>query len=200
MWVNRSGIYYFQSRFPVTIGYIPSRIKPPFSDIIFLKQIHSAKIINIDTQKDRIGDGLFTTRSGIVLAIKVADCLPIYFFDFQIKMVGILHAGWRGTLKGISTELNRLLDSYYYVFGPAIGPCCYEIGPELARRFESKFTAAIINHNNRYFLDLKAANRLQLKGKELGDLKLCTHCTRDLSSFRRDKDKARRDVAFIRRD
>jgi YfiH family protein len=93
------------------------------------------------------GDGLITNTPGVLLAIKVADCLPVIVADRKRRAVGIFHAGWRGTVqriveKGIG-EMRRQLGcdpaNLVAVIGPGIGACCYEIGEEVETEFDTQF-------------------------------------------------------------
>jgi purine-nucleoside/S-methyl-5'-thioadenosine phosphorylase / adenosine deaminase len=93
------------------------------------------------------GDGLITTAPGVLLAVKVADCLPVIVADRKRRAVGIFHAGWRGTVqriveKGIG-EMRRQLGcdpaNLVAAIGPGIGACCYEIGEEVEHEFDSQF-------------------------------------------------------------
>ena len=93
------------------------------------------------------GDGLITNTPGVLLAVKVADCLPVIVADRKRRAVGIFHAGWRGTVqriveKGIG-EMRRQLGcnpaNLVAVIGPGIGACCYEIGEEVENEFDSQF-------------------------------------------------------------
>lgn len=85
-------------------------------------------------------DGLLTDVPGLPLAVLTADCVPVFLFAPQPGVVGLLHAGWRGTLRGILDATLAVLGATWRVgaaqvhlaFGPAIGPCCYEIGPDVA--------------------------------------------------------------------
>ena len=198
MWKTKSGFFLFESEFPIEIGYILHSAGNPYKEIVFLKQIHSNIVVDIDHEERKIGDGLYTKSPGIPLGIRVADCLPIYFFDAEVTTIGILHAGWQGTLNRIGARINQMFEEYYYIFGPAIGRDCYEIGPNLALRFKDDFGHEVIKlSGDRYYLDLKKANEKILEGKKLGDLEICTHCDLRFSSFRRDGNQAGRDIAFI---
>jgi YfiH family protein len=96
---------------------------------------------------DAGGDGLITNAAGVLLAVKVADCLPVIVADRRRRAVGIFHAGWRGTAqriveKGIG-EMRRQLGcdpaDLVAAIGPGIGACCYEIGEEVENEFDSQF-------------------------------------------------------------
>jgi polyphenol oxidase len=91
-------------------------------------------------------DGLVTDRAGPVLGAFAADCMPIVFADPDAKVAGACHAGWRGTVDGVAEnvvarmiELGALPSRIRVAIGPSIGPCCFEVGPEVVAQFETKF-------------------------------------------------------------
>jgi YfiH family protein len=117
--------------------------------LITLRQIHSDIIRCIDSipEEPLTGDGLITATPGLLLAIQTADCLPVILVDAKRHVVGVFHAGWRGTVKRI---VEKGIGEMYRCFGSrprdlkaAIGPgiqgCCYEVGEEVRIRFESQF-------------------------------------------------------------
>jgi polyphenol oxidase len=119
-------------------------------------QIHSGIIHAVtrdfaaDTKSVRSGDGLITNLPGVVIAVKIADCLPVIAVDRKRRVVGVFHAGWRGTVqriveKGIG-EMRRHFESdprdIVAVVGAGIGKCCYEIGEEVESEFNSQFAYA----------------------------------------------------------
>lgn len=128
--------------------------------MVLLNQVHSATIHRVygargpewaRLRKNKVvesgGDGLITNTAGVLLAMKVADCLPVIVADHKRKAVGIFHAGWRGTVgriveKGIG-EMRRQFGSdpedLLAVIGPGIGSCCFEIGEEVENEFDSQF-------------------------------------------------------------
>ncbi len=196
-----------------TLNEHPSNFKHLGIDRIYtLYQIHSDIIwyVNKDFPLENlmIGDGLYTDQINTFLGVKVADCLPIYFFCPNKKIVGIVHSGWKGTLKEIGTKMVKILlttfnlkpSQIYSVFGPAIGVCCYEIKQDVVQLFEhfcneKKIPKVIIRRDKKYYLDLKHANRILLETagvKHIGDLNLCSFCQRDLLySVRREKNTDR---------
>jgi len=118
--------------------------------LLQLKQIHSATIHRVDAAdtKTLTGDGLITTTPSLLLAIKVADCVPLLIVDTKRRAVGALHAGWRGTVariaeKGVG-EMRRHFGSRSHDLHAAIGPCirrcCYSVGAEVRAEFESQFS------------------------------------------------------------
>lgn len=120
--------------------------------IVHLRQIHS-DIIHCVAEVPRhtlAGDGLLTRTPGIVLAVQTADCLPIVLVDTRHRAVGVLHAGWRGTVNRIAEkgvgEMRRwfgtLPRDVLAAIGPGIHACCYEVGPEVREKFASQFAYA----------------------------------------------------------
>ncbi|MFZ1142065.1 MAG: peptidoglycan editing factor PgeF [Candidatus Sulfotelmatobacter sp.] len=117
--------------------------------LITLRQIHSDVIRRVDSipEEPLSGDGLITATPGLLLAIQTADCLPVILVDAKRHVVGVFHAGWRGTVKRIVEkgvgELHRCFGSRPRDLKAAIGPgiqgCCYEVGEEVRVKFESQF-------------------------------------------------------------
>ena len=174
-------------------------------DLIFLKQIHSKKIIFIEKGKkfSRVGDGMITKEKGIALGIFSADCLPIFIYDPKKKIIGLLHAGWKGSLEGIARKAIKIFkkegsnpkDILVYI-GPSISGKCYEISKERAEIFSKKFpkfkSKIIKKRNKKYFLDLKKLNKLifieeGVLPKHIQISKTCTFCNKNYFSFRREK-------------
>lgn len=128
----------------------PARHKPtPARPLITLRQIHSDLIHCVDALPEQplTGDGLITATPGLLLAIQTADCLPVIVVDAKRHVVGVFHAGWRGTVKRIVEkgvgEMQRRFGSRRRDLQAAIGPgiqgCCYEVGEEVRIKFESQF-------------------------------------------------------------
>jgi YfiH family protein len=124
--------------------------------LITVRQVHSdiiqcAEPISDLTGKEPLtGDGLITATPGLLLAIQTADCLPVILVDAKRHVVGVFHAGWRGTVlriveKGVG-EMHRRFGSRPRDLKAAIGPgirgCCYEVGEEVRIKFESQFEYA----------------------------------------------------------
>ena len=123
--------------------------------LITLRQVHSDIIRRVDSILDAskeplTGDGLITSTPGLLLAIQTADCLPVILVDAKRKVIGVFHAGWRGTVKRIVEkgigEMVRCFGSRPRDLKAAIGPgiqgCCYEVGEEVRTKFESQFSYA----------------------------------------------------------
>lgn len=85
-------------------------------------------------------DGLLTDVRDLPLGVSTADCVPVFLYAPAARVVGVLHAGWRGTLRGILGAALDVLrrtwhttpETIHVAFGPAIGVCCYEVGADVA--------------------------------------------------------------------
>ena len=88
-------------------------------------------------------DALLTRHPGVALCIRTADCLPILLADPVKAVVGIIHAGWRGLAVWLPMRVVSALREAYHsepqalhvAIGPSMRACCYEVGPEFAKRF-----------------------------------------------------------------
>ena len=155
------------------------------------------------------GDVLVTARAGVALAVQTADCVPILLFSED--GVAAVHAGWRGTAAGAAREGVSALTAecgtppvgIRAILGPAIGPCCYEVGGEVAAAFAGDFVRR--GCGGKFRLDLKSANRAQLVGAGVppGSVEVLPYCTRcggpALASYRRDGAAAGRMIALVAR-
>jgi polyphenol oxidase len=152
-------------------------------------------------------DALITNVSRVALAVTVADCVPILFFDPVKKVIGAVHAGWKGTVNSIAKRaVEKMIVEYktdpaqmLVYIGPSAGVCCYEIGKEVAIKFGNK----VVPYEKKTFLDLKQENMAQLLqvgviASNVEVSKFCTICENRLfHSFRRDGKKSGRMLAII---
>lgn len=110
-----------------------------------MSQVHGARIATLGPDELDAGeaDGLMTAVPGLALAVLTADCVPILFAAPRQKVVGVAHAGWRGTLAGIAgVMVDRFRQEFgvppaelKVALGPSIDGCCYEVEEDLAGRF-----------------------------------------------------------------
>ena len=193
-WDSRANVAVNRARLLSALGAEQMKLCP-------LRQIHSDVTRAFDAHSEQApqGDASITRRSGLLLAVQTADCVPILLVDTKRRAVAAVHAGWCGTLKRITAKaLGRMQMSFgtqpsdvLAVLGPAIGRCCYGVGPEVAQAYTAQFArarewfegsfdrAASSEQPNplkwlnrtapghhppppRVHLDLKAANRWQL--------------------------------------
>ena len=131
-----------------------SRLRAKNLPLILQRQIHSDLIRVLDGDEfpapPPAGDALITNRPGLLLAVLVADCLPILLVDAKQRVVAALHCGWRGTERRLAAKAvgrMRLLfgsrpEDLWAAIGPGIGSCCYAVGPEVVEEFASQFSYA----------------------------------------------------------
>ncbi|HTR04739.1 MAG TPA: peptidoglycan editing factor PgeF [Thermoanaerobaculia bacterium] len=153
-------------------------------------------------------DALATDQPGTALVVQTADCVPILLA--APDAVGAAHAGWRGTAKNVAgaavaalTALGARPSTLSAWLGPSIGPCCYEVGGDVAAQFAGDFVRAGCGGGFR--LDLRAVNVAQLAAagiprEAIAVHPACTKCGGDgFASYRRDGAKAGRMIALIAR-
>lgn len=129
------------------------------------------------------GDGLWTDEPGIPMLALGADCVLMAMArtNRDAPALAVVHAGWRGLIDGVVEETARVVGPRFAaVVGPAIGPCCYEVGEEVASRFRARFGPEIMKDGK---LDLwtsaeRAARDAGAAKVERADL--CTNCNPDL--------------------
>ena len=158
----------------------------------WLEQTHTDICVNADIDAtDRLGDASITREQGKVLAIMVADCLPIMFTSRGGDIVGIAHAGWRGLANGVLSSTVMALGSSSLLawMGPAIGPCHYTVGEDVRASFSSGTGFAAKCPESKFSMDLYAIahEQLQSLGVEVYGGGLCTYCDSSrFFSYRRD--------------
>ena len=135
------------------------------------------------------GDGLWTDEPDVPIAALTADCVPVALVRTNgTPAAAVVHAGRIGVIAGALAEAVRVLGTRLSAaIGPAAGPCCYEVGPEVAEPYRSRFGAEVLRGRN---LDLWRACELALRDAGVADVRrfdTCTICNPDLFfSHRRD--------------
>ena len=178
-------------------------------NLITVNQIHSSSIISTELPGNYdCYDGILNFGGKLVCAIKVADCLPIYFVNNASKTLGLLHAGWRGLSLGIIKKyLNKIGEevdghlSTYAFIGPSIQSCCFRVKEDVINHFDSDFYSKI--NDNHFQVDLQkwALNQIldsKIKVENTFISKNCTYCNKSkYHSFRRDGKNAGRMYAIM---
>jgi polyphenol oxidase len=212
-WDSRENVLENRRRFQSALGASDLALVP-------LKQFHSDVIhlFNAPDAEPCRGDASLTNSPGLLLAVQTADCVPILLVDPQKRVVAAVHAGWRGTLRRILAKTVGRLQMEFgsnpadllAAIGPSIGPCCYEVGTEVATQFLSQFPDAPAYFDEfrtgdepnpvqwlnmmppghqpppkNVLLDLRKANRSQLlaaglRPQNIHTIDLCTACRPDL--------------------
>ncbi|WP_456455504.1 polyphenol oxidase family protein [Thermovibrio sp.] len=159
-------------------------------------QVHKAEVsfVGKRTLKPPRADALITDNRDLWIGVLTADCIPIFLIGEGA--VGIVHAGWRGTLKGVAFNAVSYMSKFTKVRKAVIGVgvCgkCYEVGRDLWELFKDRYSSFFERiSDEKFLLDLKGINRLQLLSagvKEVEDLNLCSICNNDLYySYRKEK-------------
>jgi len=168
-----------------------------------VNQVHGDNILLIDhsvgelnSQEPHRYDAIITDQQGLAIGVKTADCVPIFFTDTVKRIVGVAHAGWRGTAlniaaKVVKTFTNRFssrADDIIAVIGPAIGACCYQVDEIVFKEMEEHNNREAVFHacpqEGRWMLDLPLTNKLQLIGSGMSQENIftadfCTSCNTD---------------------
>ena len=158
-------------------------------------------------------DILFTNNPNVTLFMRFGDCVPILFHDPVEKVIGIAHAGWMGTVRGVATAAVEGMRSHYGCrpenivagVGPSIGVDHYEVGADVISQFEDKFrkTAGQVlqTRNGSTFLDLWTANSILLNEAGVNQIQVSGVCTAchldDWFSHRAEKGKTGRFGALM---
>ncbi|MDW7738716.1 MAG: peptidoglycan editing factor PgeF [Bacillota bacterium] len=160
-------------------------------------------------------DGLITTEPRLVLAAYSADCLLIFFTARSKKLVALAHAGWRGTLGGITSKMVDRLSADFNLkpgellvgLSPAICKNCYSVDEQTARQFQNKGwddpRYLLQQENDRWSIDMTAINIRQLTKagipfENISGGGWCSSCSPELFySYRRNKGETGRMIGFI---
>jgi polyphenol oxidase len=188
--------------------------------LVLMGQVHGDRIRVIDGDEPPPAcipgcDGLITNRPGVALAVRTADCVPLFFVDRVRRIIGAAHAGWRGTALGMAA---KMVDAFVEGFasrpediliavGPAIGPCCYQVDAPVhaaltARGRTGRFLRPC-REEGRWMLDLALANRLQIGERGAPEANilsagLCTACRQEIFfSHRANRGRAGRQINFL---
>jgi YfiH family protein len=160
--------------------------------LTFNRQQHSARVHRARAgRRGEPGDGLWTDEPDVPMLKLTADCVPIAVARRNgAPALALVHAGWRGLLEGVVAAGVSALPgagAARAVVGPAIGPCCYDVGPDVAEPFTRRFGSDVVRAGR---LDLWASAERALReaGCEIVErLDICTACNPDLFfSHRRD--------------
>ena len=173
-------------------------------DLASMEQVHGSNALEVKNRLSKVyeGDALFTSKLGIYLAVRSADCLPILFYNPKKQIIGVVHAGWKGTYKKIIQKTLQKVakrfqakpEDFYFYLGPAARLCCYEIThePQRIEKFDKKYRKKILRKDGaRIFLDIVKANKLQLRQlhvptSHIEDSGLCTIHNAKYPSHRRE--------------
>ncbi len=196
-----NGVYSANCQAPANRKKFFSRLVINFGKIIWAKGVHGDKIALVN--KKPAGrvikgvDGLISRDKNIFLALTVADCLPLYFYDSEKNIIGLAHAGWRGVLKNIAGKMAVKLislsdaENLKVYIGPHLKQCHFEVKGAVLKNF-FKYGDYVKRETSGNFVDLAGIVKKQLlqAGVKEKNIKInldCTCCRKKYFSFRRDK-------------
>jgi YfiH family protein len=181
------------------------RIDPEAPPLAWAKQIHSARALPAHPGKCGEGDALFGDAPDLALSVVTADCVPVVLAGPGGKLAAV-HAGWRGLVAGVipaALEAAGGGTGWTAWIGPAIGPCCYEVGEDVADQVAAAGGPEVVvsGTSGKPHLDLVAAARHQLAAlgvEEIHHVAACTkHDAERLYSYRREGKGVGRNLAII---
>jgi YfiH family protein len=157
-----------------------------------LRQVHGTEVLQA-TGPGLVGDGdaLWADLPGLPLAVFTADCFGVVVHS--PGAVGVAHAGWRGAEGGVVARLVETMRSAGHspdraIIGPGIGPCCFEVGPEVAALFPDAISETTWGAPS---VDLVAVIETQLGGVTVEVIPGCTRHEERFFSHRRDQTSCR---------
>lgn len=160
-----------------------------------------------------VADAVLTRDKKILIGVQVADCVPVLLFDRKKKVIGSVHAGWRGTAKGILSKVLRnmqkefqsSMDDVQIALGPSIRGCCYAVDTDVKDAVSRGVNIPDTNKrsNGKYFLDLSIVNMQQalyegVKKENIWQSDECTFCKHEkFHSYRYSGRHSGRQGGFI---
>lgn len=190
----------------------------PAERLVTLNQVHASSVITVDEAYDfkvKEADAAVTARPGIPVGILTADCLPVVLYDPVKRVIGAVHAGWKGASLGVCVNtVNEMRDRFgsepsqmLAALGPYIGPCCYTVRKDVYESFKGSFGSIAESFFSRegdvLRLDIGKAVVAQLKQtglifKNIDSIAPCTACNNALFfSYRKESGRTGRQLSFI---
>jgi len=192
-------------------AYLKARTGKEIPQVFWRKQVHEDTVITAqgkpsDCRACPDADAFITNQKGIPIAIRTADCLPVFIYDPVKGAAGLAHAGWKGTRSRIAAKTVKTMQDKFgcqcydlhIALGPSLRRCCYEVGAEFKEYFPQDVSLA----NGRLHFDIIAANIRQLTdagvpAENIFDSRACTFCQPGHFSFRRDGEKSGRMISLM---
>ncbi|MBD3246609.1 MAG: hypothetical protein GF333_06305 [Candidatus Omnitrophica bacterium] len=184
---------------PGVFGAVPQDLEslpevPQESGHAFLRQVHGGCVHHFTDAGSRTGDGLFTARPGLILTIRTADCLPLYFVKKAGSLVGLVHMGWRSAAAGILGRVPGPLAEFQVIAGIGLRRCCYEV----ARSFlDGPLAGSVHSRGGKLFFDPVSFASAFLRKRGLANedfisFEVCSRCSpMSFPSYRRNRGAAR---------
>lgn len=188
--------------------FLANDLNYPLENLKFQSQVHGENIRIVNHKsKNEESDAMITKEKGILLNISIADCVAVLIFDPIKEIIAGVHSGWRGTEKNIAGKTINLMKEKFgsntkdllVYLSPAAQKDNYEVGWEVAEKFPGFCTP---KDNGKFLLDNPRAVYSQIVEKDvlsknIEKSEICTIANDNYHSYRRDKSKSGRMVAFI---
>ncbi|NLX76842.1 MAG: peptidoglycan editing factor PgeF [Clostridiaceae bacterium] len=181
-------------------------IRIPMECMVLTCQVHGSDITLVGSEHCGMGllrdrtfgesDGLITSDRNVALVTFHADCAPVYLYDGSKKVIGLIHSGWRSTLRKISGKAVKIMKEQFNcnsrdinaIIGPCIRKCCFEVGYEVYREFLKVFpecTGAFSAGGDKWKIDLTGIIKHTLaeegvSRENIHDVNRCTVCEKEL--------------------
>lgn len=180
-------------------------LEVPLESVVISKQVHETNIIEVGQNDCGNGiitpnkwgsvDGFYTKEKGVTLVTHYADCVPLFFYAPKYDIIGLAHAGWRGTVREIGKKMIQLWSEKEQIpaseievaIGPSIGPCHFEVDKEVADAFKEKFEECITYDAKiqKYRINLWQCNQKSLLSagvleEHIECAHICTCCQDDI--------------------
>jgi YfiH family protein len=149
------------------LSFVSDKMGVSKNKLVLMHQTHSNKVLEIkeNNYKSNIkADAMVTKMKGIVLGVLTADCVPIILYDVNNKIIGCVHAGWRGAYSNIIENTIKKIKKMnsnnliYASVGPCIGQKNYEVDFDFFKKFTNKS-----NKNKKYFINKKKNKLFNLR-------------------------------------
>ncbi|QHI72959.1 peptidoglycan editing factor PgeF [Aminipila terrae] len=163
--------------------------------LVWPEQVHKSHVEVIKASADNSEpirilqtDGVVTNNPGVLLTTVHADCLAVFFYDKKNKAIGLVHAGWRGTVRGIAVNAVNIMEKEYgskqedlmAFISPGISKCCFETGFEVYEDFQKQWEwidEYAEKKGEKYYIDLKEINKRQLLEAGVKNIEISHYCT-----------------------
>lgn len=187
-------------------------VNVPFEKVVCLEQVHGAQIVKVGLQDAGRGnqihseaikgsDASITHEPAVALAIRTADCAPLFFMDARHRAIGMAHVGWRGASERLASKMVQAFKRQFLSkaadlivgMGPMIRSCCYQVGPE----FRNVFGSFVAQRGQHDYFDLAGWISEELRSEginetQIYDSLLCTACSNEeFPSYRKEGAKVR---------
>ncbi len=146
--------------------------------IIPVELVHSKTVFDIkngDEAHNQTGDGLISIHPDYFLTVTVADCMPLFLYNYKTGVYGIVHSGWKGTgiisnaIELAIKQYGGVADDFLVIIGPHIHDCCYIVNEERAKYFSDNFCEDCVTPCKAGDMCGKVPNQFKIEWNNSGD-------------------------------